>query len=220
MRDSQWLRLGVLFVLLSVVAAGPSRGQQSAPPRPAVAIEPIKAILDAFRSHSIVALSEGTTHGDEQSTRFGWRSFAIHGSRHRHDIVVESGNALYQDVIDRFVRGDEVPYDSLRAGVAEHDTAAHRVGCADLRGVLSSGSGGERGPSPRNGSSACCSGTLQSTGSAFTPGRCSGLWANPLFDRDRYPADLIRREVLAKQRRALVVYGANAPPAAEPVIQL
>jgi hypothetical protein len=31
---------------------------------------------------------------------------------------------------------------------------------------------------------------------------------NPLFDRDRYPADLIRREVLAKQRRALVVYGA------------
>jgi hypothetical protein len=32
--------------------------------------------------------------------------------------------------------------------------------------------------------------------------------ANPLVGRDRYPADLIRREVLAKQRRALVVYGA------------
>jgi len=30
------------------------------------------------------------------------------------DIVVEFGNAKYQEVIDRFVRGEDVPYDVLR----------------------------------------------------------------------------------------------------------
>jgi hypothetical protein len=32
---------------------------------------------------------------------------------------------------------------------------------------------------------------------------------NPLADRDRYPADVIKREVLAKHRRALLIYGAT-----------
>ncbi len=31
-----------------------------------------------------------------------------------NDIVVECGNALDQDVADRFVRGDDVPYEILR----------------------------------------------------------------------------------------------------------
>ena len=31
-----------------------------------------------------------------------------------NDIVVEFGNARYQDLMDRFVEGEEVPYESLR----------------------------------------------------------------------------------------------------------
>jgi hypothetical protein len=31
-----------------------------------------------------------------------------------NDIVVECGNALHQDVADRFVRGEDVPYETLR----------------------------------------------------------------------------------------------------------
>ena len=31
-----------------------------------------------------------------------------------NDIVVEFGNARYQDVMDRFVRGEEVPPEALR----------------------------------------------------------------------------------------------------------
>ena len=209
MRDSQWLRLGLLFVLLSVVAAGPSRGQQSAPPRPAVAIEPIKAILDAFRSHSIVALSEGTTHGDEQSHAF--RLALIRDPRFAatvNDIVVESGNALYQDVIDRFVRGDEVPYDSLRQ-VWQNTTQPHTVWDAPIYEEFYRAVRAVNASLPKERQLRVLLGDPPiDWGRIRTWEDVRGFVVNPLFDRDRYPADLIRREVLAKQRRALVVYGA------------
>ena len=75
----------------------------------AVPIEPIQGILDAFRSHPIVALGEGM-HGNEQSHAF--RLALIRDHRFPavvNDIVVEFGSARYQDVMDRFVEGDEVP---------------------------------------------------------------------------------------------------------------
>ena len=37
-----------------------------------------------------------------------------------NDVVIENGNARYQDVMDRYVRGDEVPYEALRH--VWHDT--------------------------------------------------------------------------------------------------
>jgi hypothetical protein len=40
--------------------------------QPAVPTEPIGAILDAFRSHRIVALGEGRTPTN-RDTPFGWR---------------------------------------------------------------------------------------------------------------------------------------------------
>jgi hypothetical protein len=87
--------------------------QEGAPRKLAVPLEPIAAILDAFRTHDVVALAEGG-HGNEQAYTF--RLALIRDTRFSavvNDIVVECGNALYQDVIDRFVRGDEVPNDVL-----------------------------------------------------------------------------------------------------------
>ena len=68
-------------------------------------IEPITGILDMFKTHEIVALAEGN-HGNEQGHAF--RLALIRDPRFPaavNDIVVEFGNALYQDVIDRFVQG-------------------------------------------------------------------------------------------------------------------
>src|ERR1700687_6235945 len=82
--------------------------------KPAIAVEPVEAILDAFRSHALVALGN-VEGGNEQSHAFQLR--LIRDPRFRatvNDIVVEFGNARYQDVMDRFVRGEEVPDDSLR----------------------------------------------------------------------------------------------------------
>jgi hypothetical protein len=120
------------------------------------------------------------------------------------DIVVEFGNSRYQDVIDRFVRGDEVLQQSLRH-VWENTTVAGALWDAPIyeeffRGVR--------------------------TVNASRPGKhqLRVLLGDPPIDwddvhsesdyrkwidlRDSYPAELIRREVLAKNRRALVIYGA------------
>jgi erythromycin esterase-like protein len=86
---------------------------QSIGPKPAVPIDPIKAILDAFQSHSIVALGE--PHGNEQAAAF--RVALIRDPRFAgvvNDIVVESGNSRFQDVVDAFVSGQQVPDTTLR----------------------------------------------------------------------------------------------------------
>lgn len=60
-------------VIVGVVLLGTSIGvAQDSPPRPAVPLEPISAILDALKTHRIVALGEGA-HGNEQVTPSGWR---------------------------------------------------------------------------------------------------------------------------------------------------
>lgn len=82
--------------------------------KPAVPREPIGAILDLFRTYRVVALGEGR-HTNEQGHAF--RLALIRDPRFAaivNDIVVESGTGQYQDVMDRYVRGDDVPRDELR----------------------------------------------------------------------------------------------------------
>ena len=78
-------------------------------------VEPIAAIADAFRSHAIVAVGNVEFRGDEQCQAF--LRALVRDPRIPavvNDIVVEFGSARYQDVIDRFVRGEEVPPEALR----------------------------------------------------------------------------------------------------------
>jgi hypothetical protein len=77
--------------------------------QPAVPTEPVGAILEKFQSYPVVALGEGS-HGDLSSLKF--RLALIRDPRFSqivNDIVVEAGNGRYQDRIDAYVRGDEVP---------------------------------------------------------------------------------------------------------------
>jgi erythromycin esterase-like protein len=93
-------------------AAGPALAQSVAP-RAAVPVDPIGRVLEAFQAHPVVALGEGG-HGNEQTHRF--RLALIRDPRFAatvNDIVVESGSARYQAVMDRFVSGENVPYDLL-----------------------------------------------------------------------------------------------------------
>jgi hypothetical protein len=81
---------------------------------PAVPIDPVSGILDAFRDHSIVALGEGA-HGNLPSHAF--RLALIRDPRFAgtvNDIVVEFGQSAYQDVMDRFTNGEDVPYGELK----------------------------------------------------------------------------------------------------------
>jgi hypothetical protein len=108
------LRRTVVGVLLLACFGGSSGAAQDGQPKPAVPVEPIAAIVDAILSHSIVALSEGA-HGNEQGQAF--RLALIRDPRFQrrvNDVVLEGPNARYQDVMDRYVRGEDVPVESLR----------------------------------------------------------------------------------------------------------
>ena len=102
----------LLCILLAVAEATAVVFAQAAP-RPATPVEPISAILDAFRTHVLVALAD--EHGSEQGSAF--RLNLIRDARFAsvvNDIVVEFGNARYQDLMDRFVRGETVRDEDLR----------------------------------------------------------------------------------------------------------
>ena len=111
---------GFRYALASRLIAAPLSAQQNAP-APAVPIETVPAILDAFRLHEVVAL--GDAHGNQQARTF--LKSLVRDPRFAstvNDIVVEFGNARYQSLVDRYVNGADVPPPSL----AEHDGRQRR----------------------------------------------------------------------------------------------
>jgi len=192
---------------LCALALGAVLWAQDAPPRPAVPVDPVGAIIDAFKSHQVVAL--GDPHGIVQANAV--RLSLIRDPRFAatvNDIVVEFGNARYQDRMDRFVRGEDVPDEALRD--VWQNTTIVNIGWdrpiyeeffRAVRAVNASLPPARRlrvllGDPPVDWS------TVRTTDDLVT-------W---LKQRDTYPADLIRREVIAKQRRALVIYGGGHFP--------
>ena len=177
-----------------------SRGSaQTEVPKPAVPVEPIGAIVEAFRSNSIVAL--GDAHGNQQAQAF--LKSLIRDARFAtvvNDIVIEFGNARYQNLVDRFVRGETVSADSLQL-VWRNTTVANEIPVDEeffqvVRTVNAS--------LPRERQLRVLLGDPPIDWSAVRDRADHFKW---LAMRDSYPASLIQVEVLARQRRALVVYG-------------
>ena len=191
-------RLLIVALLCATATNGLAGAQSAVAGIPAVPIEPITGILEMFKTHDVVALSEGN-HGNEQGHAF--RLSLIRDPRFAaavNDIVVEFGNAHYQAVIDRFVQGEPVAYDELRKVwqdttqrgtlwdrpiYEEFYRAVRDVNAAlpverRLRVLL--------GDPPRDWDAP------QRGGAPRT---------------DDFPASVIQREVMTKKRRALVIYG-------------
>jgi hypothetical protein len=172
---------------------------QNETPNPAAPIEPIAAIIDAFRAHTIVAL--GDAHGNEQARMF-LRSLVRHPrfAVTVNDIVVEFGNARYQGVVDRFVQGENVPRDSVRQ-IWENTTVANELPVDEqffdeVRAI--------NAPLPRSRRLRVLLGDPPIDWREVRGQADHFKW---LAMRDSYPAALIQLEVLAKGRKALVVYG-------------
>jgi hypothetical protein len=189
----------VLVSLLTVITASLAPAHQGSTPPPAVPVEPIAAILDAFRTHRVVALSDA--HGNVQA-----QAFLISLVRDPtfaatvNDIVVEFGNARYQDVMDRFVRGDAVPQDSLRL-VWQNTTIPNEIPVDEeffrtVRAVNAS--------LPRERQLRVLLGDPPIDWDGVHNRADHFKWIEM---RDAYPAALIQLQVLAKERRALLVYG-------------
>jgi hypothetical protein len=63
--------LCVVAILVSATFASTGAAQQNGPLRLAMPVDAIDAIIDAFHSHQIVAMTDGaSSHGDEQNHTF------------------------------------------------------------------------------------------------------------------------------------------------------
>ena len=167
---------------------------------PAVPGDPVAAIIDAFRTHDVVAVTE--PHGNVEVQRFLLslvRDPRIPAAV--NDIVLESISARYQDAIDRFVRGEDVPQDALRRAWDEH-TVANNLGMhaeeliRAVREVNASRSGANQ--------MRVIAGDPPIDWDHIMSSEDHRRWIEL---RDTYPADLVRRQVIDRGRRALVVYG-------------
>jgi len=161
----------------------------------------VDAVLALYRQADIVALGE--RHWAKQDSDFRIRLVQdprfVEAVDH---IVIEAGNALYQDVLDRYVNGDSVPADELRrvwedtTQPGAWDSRVYRDFLAVVRRV-----------------------NLQTPDSR----RLHGLAGDPAVNwdaiktpadlrsipesRDDHAAKLIEREVIEKRKKALLIYG-------------
>jgi hypothetical protein len=169
----------------------------------AVPADAVTAILDAFKSYDVVALGEGP-HGNEEGHAF--RLSLIRDPRFTavvNDIMVEFGTSRYQSVIDRFLNGDAVPDADLRRVWRDTTVASPALERPIYEGFYRA---------------------VRALNGALPPSRRVRVWlgdapiewetiTSPLqlrrwgMQKDAHSAGVVKREVLAKGRRALVIYG-------------
>jgi hypothetical protein len=192
----------LLPVVLLMAACHVGSAHSSQQPVAPVRLDPIEGIADAFKSHHVVMLPGG--HGSKP-----FHDLLLSLARDSriqavvNDIVVEFGSSRYQDLIDRFMRGDEISDAALRQvwqnttipGVT-HDGPYVEEFYRTLREINAS--------LPKERQYRVLLGDPPIDWDHITNKGDLRKWT---VLRDSYPADLIRREVTVRGRRALVVYG-------------
>lgn len=192
---------GIWVRLTAVSALGAMAGwAQSA----AVPAEPVSAIVEAFKSHQIVALGNVEFRGNEQSHAF--QVALVRDPRFAalvNDIVVEFANSRYQDILDRFISGEEVADKELRKVWQnttqvefEWDLPIYEDFFRVVRTVNAS--------LPKDRRLRVLAGDPPIDWNTV---RNLDDLHKGMGDRDASAVEVIKREVLARGRRALVIYG-------------
>ncbi len=172
------------------------------PPGPAAPIDAMAAIANALRSHDVVAIPDA--HGN--ATIHAFNLSLVRDPRVQaavDDIVVEFASARYQDTLDRFERGEEVPDTALRqiwqnttsAGAAA-DLPIYEEFLRAVRAVNAS-------PAAKHKIRVIAGDPPIDWENVHTPADYE-KWIGM---RETFPADLIQKEAVAKHRHALLIYG-------------
>ena len=195
----------LVLLCSTVLLASPGPAAQTTRPVAATRQDPVSAILNAFRSHQLVAVPAGHTDSNQTLALLQaiLRDPRLPGTV--NDIVVEFGSSRYQDLMDQYTRGEDVDEAALRqvwqnavqAGIAldNPNTAAFFRLVRDLNATL------EPVRQVRV--------LLGDPPIDWDNVRSKSDFRKWVVQRDSYPADLVRREVLTRKRRALILY-ANA----------
>jgi hypothetical protein len=161
-------------------------------------------IFAAFQTRPLVGIGEW--HGLAQELDF--YSVLLRDPRFAGEVgnvVLEVGGAAHQDIVDRYVNGEDVPYAELRkvwTDVVGWFPTVTAIGSINIYA------------------------TVRAVNQTLPPERRIKVWlGEPPIDwaqiktkadwqllaeqRDSHPAQLIEREILAKGKKALVIYGSG-----------
>jgi hypothetical protein len=158
-------------------------------------------IFEAFKTHPVVAL--GDSHGLTQEMDF--YIDLIRDQRFAKEIgnvVVEFGDAAQQKTIDRYVNGEDVPYEQLRRVWSDTVGWGPAVSALSYPDFFAQ---------------------VRAVNATLDPGKRIHVWlgdppmdwsavktradVTALSQRNRYPAELIQSQILSKNLKALVIYG-------------
>jgi len=171
----------------------------------AIPLEPENTIIEAFSSHDIVALGEGG-HTNEQSHSF--RINLVSNPLFQQavkDIVVEFGNSYYQPMMDRFIAGEEIPHEEVRKAWLYTtqlnqtlDNPVYKEFLYKIRELNRALPEGQKfkvwlGDPPMNWKNINTRDDLNT--------------ARKYLNRDGFVVHLIKYEILAKGRKAILLYG-------------
>jgi hypothetical protein len=204
-RTINWLMLLLLPTVLlgggpSAFVAAQNGLSRSSPPL--MVCSAADGIFAAFQSHPLVGLDD--YHGLAQEEDFF--TVLIRDKRFAKDVgnvVVEFGDAAQQNTLDRYLAGEDIPYDQLRrvwsdtVGWIPTVTAMGYIDFyAQVRAVNLGLLPEQRihvwlGDPPIDWSKV-------KTKEDYSP---------RVAERNRYPAEIIRTQILAKNKKALVIYG-------------
>ena len=193
------VRIALLAYLILLCAGAPT----FAAPPPMVT-NAADGIFAAFQTHKLVGIGE--VHGLAQEQDF--YVALVRDPRFASEvgnIVLEIGDAAYQDVVDRYVNGGNVPYGELR-----------KV-WADTVGFF---------PTVESVASVNVYDAVRSANLTLPQDKRIKVWlgdppidwskiktkeelAPLLSQRESYPASLIAREILDRNKKALVIYGVD-----------
>jgi len=198
--------IGTIAALLAIAGlASSGSGQTPAQPlaQPAPTVRPaVEGILAAFATHPLVGIADD--HGMAQEQDF-YADLVRHPrfAREVGNVVVEFGGAAHQDIIDRYLAGETVPYTELRK------VWTNTVGWVPLVSYLGFLNFYAQ---------------VRLVNLGLPPEQRIRVWlGEPPIDwskinsradlmpfiarRDAHAAEIIRREILAKRKKALVIYG-------------
>jgi hypothetical protein len=194
-----------LATLAAVLAVTSMTGGAQTPNRPAPTVRPaVDGILAAFEKHSLVGLGDMHSLAQEEDffvTLIRDPRFATEVG----NVVVEFGGAIHQDVLDRYLNGGNVSFAELRSVWSDVVGWVPTVtGLGYVNFFVQ----------------------VRTTNLSLPPEQRVRVWlGEPPIDwsriktredfmpvmsqRDSYPAAIIKREILAKRKKALVIYGAG-----------
>ena len=209
--------LTIVVTLTEQIAAGQigARSRSTAAVPTTKSVKAARQVIESFGRYNLVGLGE--RHGNLEDSQFRLRIIRDPEFAQRvNDVVIEFGNPLYQDILDRFVEGANVSHvelskvwkETTQRGTSVWNSPIYEELIVAVRAVNAAMPSGKHlrvlaADYPIDWT------LIDAEKAKLFPREdvIRALWKN--VRRDVAAADIIRRSVLDPGRKALVIFGGN-----------